>query len=381
MEKLSGWKLFTVRGVAVKIHMSLLFILLYILIVASSSFPFIVKASGINPEEITGSSLDWAFTFSISLIVSIFLHEFSHVLMAQSKGFKVRGITLMMLGGISQMEEIPEDPGTELQIAIIGPLVSLAIAGILFWVRSRTTSTNLSLFCFWLGQTNLVLAIFNFLPAFPTDGGRILRSILVPKWGRLRGTQIAVQVSQIFAWIFGIIGFLQFNLLLILIAFFIYSASKGELFILWGQTLLKGMSAKDVMRIVYPIEAQATLREAVFRMNRSRQLILPVSGDQNKSVISYEVINQIPKHLWKDTLVRDVAVQIPKVIDINDPLDEIWPIALSTIVGGIPVTQDHQIIGIIKKVDLMEVFELKRLTTETKSPVLNPWFMKFHYQR
>jgi Zn-dependent protease/CBS domain-containing protein len=380
MERVSGWTLFTLRGVAVKVHVSLLFLLLYVIVVATASFPFVVKTSAIDPIQLTGSPLTWALIFCASLIVSIFLHEFSHVMVAQAKGFRVRYITLMMLGGFSQMEKLPEEPASEFKVAIVGPIVSLVIASLLFWLRSVTTSTNLAFFGFWVGQSNLVLGLFNLLPAFPTDGGRVLRALLVTRLGRLRGTQIAVQVSHVFAWMFGIIGFLQFNILLILIAFFVYAASKSELFMLWGQIILKGMKAKDLMIPTSGISATSTLSQAVNEMETSKSLLLPVKDmDGNRSIIGHENIKTVPRNLWSQTLVRDVTVQIPKTIDIEDSLDEVWEIALTSSIGGVPVTQDHQLVGIIKTADLIEAFELKRMTAERYSPAPSPWTLKTHH--
>ncbi len=380
MERISGWTIFTLKGVAVKVHVSLLFLLLYVIMVATASFPFVVETSGIDRNQLTGSPLIWALIFCASLIVSIFLHEFSHVLVAQAKGFRVRDITLMMLGGVSQMEKLPEEPASEFKVAIIGPIVSLVIAGLLFWMRSVTTSADLAFFGFWVGRTNLVLGIFNLLPAFPTDGGRILRAFLVTRLGRLRGTQIAVQVSHVFAWIFGIIGFFQFNVLLVLIAFFIYAASKSELFMLWGQTILKNMKAKDIMTPISGISATDTLSQAVKEMKTSKHLLLPVNADGNRAIISHENIKAVPKSLWNETLVRDIAVQIPKAIDANDSLDEVWQIALSSSAGGVPITQNHQLVGIIKTLDLIEAFELKQLTAESYSAAPSPWSLKTRHE-
>lgn len=378
MEQLSGLTLFKLKGVAVKVHVSLLFLLLYVVLVATASFPLVVNSSGIDIGTITGSPFLWAVIFALALLVSIFLHEFSHVLVAQGHGHKVSGVTFMMLGGVSQLEKMPEEPSTEFKVAIIGPIVSLAIAGILFWIRGITPSANLAFFCYWVGQTNLVLGIFNLLPAFPTDGGRVLRAALVTKFGRLHGTQIAVKVSRVFAWIFGIIGFLQFNLLLILVAFFVYSAAKSELFVLLGQTVLKGMTAKDAMKPVTAISAESSLSFAADEMTKTQRLLLPVNLENGFSLISAEQIQQMPRPLWQKMQIKDLARTPAKVIDLNSALDEVWQTSLMTSHGGICVVDQNQLVGIIETADLIKLIELKQLTEgNLRSSSLDRYSTKF----
>ncbi len=382
MEKMSGWTLFSIRGVDVKIHLSLLFLLLYVLLVATASFPLVVQSSGTNPAEITGSPVTWSLIFAFALLTSIFVHEFSHVLMAQAKGIKVRQISLMMLGGASHMEHIPEEPMTEFKVAIIGPLVSLAIAGLLFWIRSVTNSANLAFFGFWVGQTNLVLAIFNLIPAFPTDGGRVLRALLVTRLGRLRGTEVAVQVSHVFAWLFGLIGFFYFNILLILIAFYLYAAAKAELWFLWGQTILKDLKVRDILTRTPGLSSNSTLSQAASEMIRMRQRILPLNDSpEAPSVVTSEMINRIPRNLWEQTLVKEITAPLPKAITTDESLNEVWQLLLTSPSGGLPVIENQQVVGIIRSSDLVDAFELQRLSDGSKTTAGFPWSVKVQFPK
>src|SRR5262245_57672633 len=128
MRELKSWKLFSVRGVDVNAHVSLVFLVLYILLIASMQFSGVARSSGIDPFLLRGSPLLWAMAFAVSLIFSILLHEFGHVLVAQKYGAKVKRITLMMLGGASEMEGATMPPAREWKVALIGPIVSLVIA-------------------------------------------------------------------------------------------------------------------------------------------------------------------------------------------------------------------------------------------------------------
>ena len=377
-ENISGWTLFTLRGVAVKLHASLLFLIFYVVLIAMIQFPVVVQLSHIEQNEITGTPFVWAVIFSMALLVSIFVHEFGHILVAQAKGYRVKSITLMMLGGATQMEKPPEEPATEFKVAIMGPLVSLAIAGILFWIRSLSLSPNLDFFCFWVGQTNLVLGIFNLLPAFPMDGGRVLRALLVTKQGLLRGTQTAVQISQIFVWIFAIMGFLQFNFILLLIAFFIYGAAKSEFFILLGQTLLKGMKVKDLMVILPSISENSTISDAVAKMVETKSLLLPVTREAGLPfLLTADFLKRIPKTSWDTLLIKNIKADFPNAIGPDQPLEDTLLLALKTIIGGVPVVENNQLVGVLRTSDLFEAIVLRQLIV--KQPEIKPWSLRIHH--
>lgn len=366
MNRMSGWTLFTFRGVAVNLHASLLFLIFYVVLAAAVQFPYVIESSDVDPARISGSALLWAIIFALTLLVSIFLHEFGHVLVAQAYGYKTRQITLMMLGGVSQMEKIPETPAIELKVAAIGPLVSISLAFFLFAIRAATNSANIALFCFWVGQTNLILGIFNLLPAFPTDGGRILRSILVTRQGRLRGTQNAVRVSRVFAWIFGILGLLQLNLFLILIAFFIWSAARSELFVLVGQVMLKGMKARDLMLEIPAVPGNAMVGDVAAMMARCQQLLLPVTGAEScNAIVTADFLRQVPRRLWNSTPISAVKFEFEKSARADDALEDILPQVLSTPAGAVPVCSENTVMGVVRAEDLIETMKIRQLAIDS----------------
>ncbi len=246
MRGLHGWRIATIRGVDLKVHISLLLLLLYVVFVAALQFPLVVQQSGIDPTSVSGGPVAWAIVFAFSLLVSVAVHEFGHVFVAQAQGVEVKGVSLMMLGGASEMERIPDRKYAEFKLAVIGPIVSLAIGAILLGLGRLTTSPSLDLFCYWVGRVNIALGVFNLLPAFPLDGGRALRSLMAVRQGQMRATQNAVRVSKVFAWVMGILGFLSLNLLLMLIAFFVYSLANAELVLQFSRKLLAGLKAGDV---------------------------------------------------------------------------------------------------------------------------------------
>ncbi|MCE9612705.1 MAG: site-2 protease family protein [Lentisphaerae bacterium] len=173
----------------------------------------------------------WLFglLIGIGFFTSIVLHELGHSLVALRKGCRVRQITLMVVGGAAQMDRIPERPLDEFLMAIAGPLVSAILGGLgLFAAFATWMPDQPARIAFYLGQVNLGLAVFNMIPAFPMDGGRILRAALTPRFGRLRATGAAARLGQIAAIVGGILG-LRYHLhMLVLVAIFIYHAAGVE---------------------------------------------------------------------------------------------------------------------------------------------------------
>ena len=172
--------------------------------------------------------------FILTLFGCIVLHELGHALTAKRFGIATRDITLLPIGGIAHLETIPEEPRKELLIAVAGPVVSAAIA-VAFYGASFLTAGNVDNRFAWgggpllqqFGAANLFLVLFNLLPAFPMDGGRILRAALAPSLGSLRATEIATRVGQFAAVIFGLTG-LFFNPMLMLIAVLIWFGAAHE---------------------------------------------------------------------------------------------------------------------------------------------------------
>lgn len=358
MQRLSGWTLFTVRGVAVSIHFSLLVLLLYVVVISSIQFPGVARSAGIDPLLIRGTPLLWALLFVFSLVTSILLHEFGHVLVAQAYGAKVRRITLMMLGGASEMEGSLDEPRKEWKVALIGPLVSLVLAGTLFWIRSISESLEVKFYGYWLGQLNLVVAIFNLLPAFPMDGGRILRSFLVARRGRLKGTKTAVTVSHALAWILGISGLLGFNVILVFIALFIYAASQGELLLVIGESLLKDMRVSEAMTLTPVINSDQSLSDAARMMIATKSTVLPVQNPEGLfGVIALNSLRRVPKDRWSSIKIKELDTSSPPAVKSDDSIGDILEKGLSS--EAIPVIEGGQITGLVRATELADLIRLK----------------------
>jgi Zn-dependent protease len=233
-------KLFEVGGTAVRIHPT--FFLLLVWIAA------IHWMRGGAQEAING------VLFISILFVCVVLHEFGHILMARRYGIRTPDVTLLPIGGVASLERMPEEPTQEILVALAGPAVNLVIAAVLFLflgekfnlehiVRIEEAEPNLIA---QVAVANLVLLIFNLIPAFPMDGGRVLRAVLALRLGHARATRIAATLGQGLAIVFGVLGLLG-NPFLILIALFIFLAATGEAGYVEMRALTRGYHARDAM--------------------------------------------------------------------------------------------------------------------------------------
>src|ERR671928_456508 len=234
-------------GIDVKVHWTFFLLLIFFAYVGLQN---------------TGSLL--GALIMIGLIVALFfcvlLHEFGHSLVAQRLGITIQDITLLPIGGVSNFESLPERPADEVKITIAGPLVNVVLAFIFFAVAlllgavPLVPSNNLFTgfgsvgeFFFYLGYLNVVLAVFNLLPAFPMDGGRVLRGLLATRLGAVRATDIASAVGQFFALAFFFIGLLTANFILTFIAVFIFFGASGEKQMVRQRESTHGILVSDVM--------------------------------------------------------------------------------------------------------------------------------------
>ena len=173
---------------------------------------------------------------AVGLFGSVVLHEVGHSLVARAKGSRILEILLLPIGGMARLDRLPPRPADEIQTALAGPAVSLAlgVAGLFSAPFVFTFNPLLAVMVHELGRINVMLVLFNLIPSFPMDGGRVFRAVLTPRLGRLAATQIAAKVGRAFAWLFGIWavwpafhgGHVSFSLLLI--AFFIHQSAGAE---------------------------------------------------------------------------------------------------------------------------------------------------------
>lgn len=240
----------------------------------------------VEREQVARPGIAFAFgiLMTIGLYVSVLVHEFGHALTARLYGVRTDRVTLWLLGGVASFERMPRHPGAEAIVAIVGPLTSYAVAGLL-WGLSVATPQDATLWQLTiqsLSILNLVLATFNLLPALPLDGGRVLRSLLALGMPYLRATQISAFISKGLALLLVAWGFFGGGLMLIAVAIFIYMAVNAETRQSAIETMLKGVRVRDVMTgHVQAIPPSLSVGELMAAMQRTGHLGFPVVDDDN----------------------------------------------------------------------------------------------------
>jgi len=368
-----SWKIGQWRGVPLRIHFTLLFLLFWLAFVTQSRFNLVTQDAGISRETLAGSPWAWGLVFAVSLLASVAAHEFAHVFQATREGVPVRSVTLMMLGGVSEIEEVPESRYGEMRLALIGPAFSLTFGiGLLLLRRIQGLPEEVTFYFHWLGSANLVLGLFNLLPAFPLDGGRALRSYLSARKGPLAATQAAVRLSRGVAWALGILGLLTFNVLLMLIAFFISVASQGELFHLMTRSLIRGLRVSDLLVPVHPVSPTEPLDRVAQRLIESGMTSLPVelAPSDQAGLVTLTRIRDIPRNFRHLTLVKDIMITPAAYPNLEKPLSDIMSELSQTPGGALPVrhVEQNRVVGLIRWMDVMQVLQIKSLESEDQIP-------------
>lgn len=197
----------------------------------------------------------------LALFVCVLLHEYGHALVARRLDIGVRDITLLPIGGMARLERLPEKSADEVKVSIAGPPVNVVLAALFYGAAylgygvspltlpELTTADDMAQNALlYLGFINILLAAFNLLPALPLDGGRVLRGLLSARMDRVRATDITARLGQAFAVLFFLLGLLTFNIILVLVAVFIFLAASGEAQITRQREMTRGLTVSDVMR-------------------------------------------------------------------------------------------------------------------------------------
>jgi Zn-dependent protease/predicted transcriptional regulator len=333
-----------------------------------------IFAVPINTSLITSGFMPWILgtVVALGLFLGVFVHELAHSLVARAKGIRMQSITLLMFGGVAQMEEGTPEPKTELPMALAGPLMSLAFGllccGLVYVVPDITSdpgTRGLLVFVFgYLGLLNIILCLFNLIPAFPMDGGRVLRAVLATRMPLDRATGIAATVGKIFAVIFGIVGLVFLSPFLVLIALFVYIGASMESTAVKYHFLLEDVTVGSMMTApVTTVPANLPLAKVVEMMYASKHLGFPVTDrDMLVGMVTLADVNRtspIDRDAMqvKDVMTRENLVTLPP----EAPVMEALHLMTTRNIGRIPVMQDDRIIGIVTRTDILKVTELKKV--------------------
>ncbi|MGE5611736.1 MAG: site-2 protease family protein, partial [Bacillota bacterium] len=295
---------------------------------------------------------------AIALFVSVVIHELGHSVIARLYHVPVKSITLWLLGGMAQFEQMPRQRGAEAVIAIAGPITSFLLAG-LFWILyhlSPTTWPAWTLTLAYIAEMNFVLAVFNLLPAMPLDGGRVLRSLLALRLPYLRATQAAANISKGLAILLGLLG-LMINPWLILIAFFIYIAVNAETQQTLVADLLHGIGVRDLMtRDVKTVTPDLTIDELTERMIQDHVMGYPVVDGQLLGIVTLRDIQQADPTSRVEQIMSRNPITIPQDSSALDALHRMSQNDFGRLIVTGPA---GDMVGIITKTDLMRALQLR----------------------
>ena len=308
---------------------------------------------------------------AFGLFGGVLVHELAHSLIARRKGIKINSITLMIFGGIASMEEGIPDPKVELPMALIGPLTSLLVGFVSVSVMyaipgmvSTPASSGVLIFIFgYLGMLNIILCFFNLIPAFPMDGGRVLRAWLATRMPLHKATKIAADIGKGFAILFGIIGLFAFSPFLILIALFIYIGANSESVAVKYSHLLQDVTVGDMMSgPVTTVPPTMPVRQVIEMMYTSKHLGFPVvERDTLTGMVTLIDVNRTSPIDREAMQVRDIMTRDPITLPPAAPVIDALRIMSAHDIERIPIVQDDKILGIVTRTDILKVTELKQI--------------------
>ena len=366
-------KLGRIFGVEIGLHYSWFIIALLI------TFSLAGQFQTNNPGWSDGLRWGVAIVTALLFFVSIVVHELSHAMVAKLRGLPVKSITLFALGGVAQIEKEAADAKTEFWMGIIGPITSfvigvicLAITVALGWTPPEFPQRPLPAMLMWLGYINIALAIFNMIPGFPLDGGRVLRGIVWWITGDAkRATTIAARVGQVIAFamiIYGVMQFFQgagFNgLWLAFIGWFLLSASRESYAQMVISEGLRGLRVADVMSRDFPVvDANSNLQtfaeENLTRTGR-RFWVVTVNGEP-EGIITPDEVSGVTRNRWPYTTVADVMrpLDATRSVNPNTPVTEALEVMARQDLNQLPVVNEKGLAGLISRAHILQLIQTR----------------------
>lgn len=350
-----------VFGIPIRLHITFL-VALPLFVYWFSFAPQIFGPTGSGIVSIIAG-----FILTILFFSTLLMHELAHSWVAMKHGIKIRSITLFVLGGASAMEDIPRDPAVELRMAAAGPLTSLAIGAILvlifFYIFPGQTIVNSVLG--WLGVANIFLGAFNlFLPAFPMDGGRVLRGFLAEHMPYLRATGIAATVGRVLAVAMGLFGFLlgSRGILLIAIAFFVYIGASQEEAATIMSLSLQGLKVKDLMtKKVVTVDPKLDLQSFVDLIKTEKHDSYPVVQDHTiQGVADLVEVAKVAPELRSRVRVEEVMMKEFISVKPDEDVEKTTKLMQELDRSSLLVTDNGDLKGIVSEADVTRVLHIKK---------------------
>ena len=355
-------RLGSVFGIRIEVHWTFTLLLIWV--------AFLELQQGANFDRILMNEALIVFLF-----VCVVLHELGHALTAKKFNINTEKIILLPIGGVATLEKMPEKPGQELLVALAGPAVNVVIAillALIVPVKSyfnfdavvleeilyRPTFQN---FLFYLFIANVMLVFFNLIPAFPMDGGRVLRALLTFKLGRVEATKIAAGIGQVLAFFFFVLG-LFFNPFLILIALFIFFGAYGENQMVKRNSLLEGSLVREAtltnITLLSPVNSIQEVVDILLAGTEKDFVVV-----ENEKIVGIVTQKDVIKHAKTPSLlVKDIMEKSFQTVDASIEIIKVLELMGKEKNSFFPVTDNEKLIGAIDSTNISEFILLKSVS-------------------
>lgn len=360
-----AWKLTRIAGIDVYVH---------------ATFLLIIGWVGISywTSQRTLSAVFAGLLFILLLFAFVVMHEYGHALMARRYGIRTRDITLYPIGGVARLERMPDVPIQELWVALAGPAVNVVIAFVLFiWLQLTNAFVSLESLTVSSGSllerlmiVNVWLVLFNLIPAFPMDGGRVLRALLALRLEYTRATQIAAQVGQAFAFLFGFIGLFS-NPFLVFIALFVWVGAEQEASMVRMKHALSNIPVSRAMLTDFEaLKPSMSLAEVTRLVLAGSQYDFPVvQDDQVVGVLNREDLLSALARLGENASVSSVMhMNLPQV-DSHEMLDRALLRLQESRMRMLPVTYSGKLVGLLTKDNVTEFIMIRQSLKEARGSI------------
>ena len=365
-----SFRIFRIAGIDINIHISWLIILVFLTFsLATGWFPITYPGSSTATYYLLG------FIASILLFVSVLLHELAHSFVARSRGLQVKSIVLFIFGGVSNIEQEPQTPGIEFSMAFVGPLVSLLIGVVCYglWLLVRGTHSLIVPILSYLALMNIILGIFNLIPGFPLDGGRVLRSIIWKATGNFQtATNITTFVGQAFAYLIILWGILLFfagnafnGLIIIFTGWFLLTSAQSARSQSVLETAFRGVTVNQIMNTnVMTVPANISLQKLVdeYFLPRGLRSAFVMQGDQLAGLITLSDIRHVPRDQWPQTPVGYAMIPLERLHTITPQqnVKDVLPLMTGQDVNQLAVVQDGRLVGVLTREGILRSLEIRR---------------------
>jgi Zn-dependent protease len=353
----SVWSL-RLLGVPIRLHFTFVLLLVFLIV------------SGLGGNQ----SMAYYAVYLVALFASVLLHELGHAWAGSRYGIRTIEVVMFPIGGVSRMERDPK-PREELWIALAGPLMNLVLAGALFallYYRHaivglrdllQPTDTNL---IERIAFGNLILALFNFIPAFPMDGGRVLRSVLARFKPENEATRIAAWAGRMLAISMGLYGLLATHFLLVFVAFFVYLGAAQESAAAMGRTLTAGIPVRTAMvSEFHTLTHSSTIRDAANLLLATSQQDFPVvHGEQVLGLLGRSALLRAMAHDGQEAYVGGAMDRNPAMLSPDQDLAEVLPLMAQSGMCALVMDGGERLVGLLTAENLSQFLLLRRFGME-----------------